>query len=255
MLPPNSGSLIGPIWKLVVAAILVIALSISAVPVVAQQATTASDEAPTAAVIVSALNLRAGPGLEYAKFALVRAGDHLTIIGQVNDCAWLNVAVPSGKEGWVSGNPRYVSLGTRCSAIAAIDLAKVTPYPLPTDAPTSPTNSPAATSVPPTPSPSPTPTPQTEVENNNVLGLTAPEGKGCIAIGNWVGPDLWVSGSHKETNEIVEVKIPSNEVVNVCLTPGRWGITISPIANFWKDMVFDIEIEAGVVIDFPLVRA
>jgi hypothetical protein len=69
-------------------------------------AATSKDEpapgGPAKAVIVTggSVNVRSGSGTNYGILTTVHQGDRLTVLGQEND--WTQVALSSGKTGWVS---------------------------------------------------------------------------------------------------------------------------------------------------------
>ncbi len=47
-----------------------------------------------------AINIRSGPGLEHSVIAVVKIDQALKILKEEKE--WLNVLIPSGKEGWIS---------------------------------------------------------------------------------------------------------------------------------------------------------
>ena len=75
------------------------------------------DALPTAEVTTNALNIRSGPGTSYDRLGSLGQGDQLVVLGQYNNCDWLNVQTRDEVVGWVSGNERYVTLDTDCSDI------------------------------------------------------------------------------------------------------------------------------------------
>ncbi|MEM7535361.1 MAG: trypsin-like peptidase domain-containing protein [Chloroflexota bacterium] len=79
--------------------------------------TTAGQEGVVATVRVQALNVRAGPGTNYARLDAVTSGTELQVLGQYNSCSWLKIRTPDEIEGWVSGSTSYVRLSTACSQI------------------------------------------------------------------------------------------------------------------------------------------
>lgn len=105
----------------------------------ATQATIPASSAPAAptastpAVVVrtGSLNIRSGPGTNYAVIGAAQQGDSLLVIGQTGGCAWLKVNRPAG-EGWVIGGAEYVTCNTPCSTVPA---AAVPPTPVPTVVP------------------------------------------------------------------------------------------------------------------------
>lgn len=94
---------------------------------VQQQATPAA--APDATVEVAALNLRGGPGTNYAVITVLRQGDVLDVIGQYQGCSWLQVRTGQGAEGWVSGAARFVTLHIACAEVPAATPSAATATP------------------------------------------------------------------------------------------------------------------------------
>ena len=105
--------------------------------------------APVAVIKADALNIRAGPGIEYDGVGQLFAGDEVEIIARNEDADWIQIAKPDGVKGWISAWPEYVGI--------AIDLASVH---VASDIPAAPTSTlaPATEEVPVTPTLSPTPT-------------------------------------------------------------------------------------------------
>ncbi len=71
--------------------------------------------APTAAtplveVIVTGLNIRHGPGLDYPVIGRAQAGDMFTIIGLAPSGDWLQVVLANGDPGWLSAGANYTRL-------------------------------------------------------------------------------------------------------------------------------------------------
>ncbi len=85
---------------------------------------------PRAEVIVTGLNVRQGPGLNYPIIDTVLAGDQLKVTGASPAGDWLQVVVGDVKPGWVSGHPTYV----RLLAVSLAELPIVEP-PLPPSSP------------------------------------------------------------------------------------------------------------------------
>jgi uncharacterized protein YraI len=112
-----------------------------------------------ATVQVEALNLRAGPGKEYAIIGRLTQGDVATVIGQNPGGDWLKVEHKS-KTGWVARE--YVEVPEE---VAMVPVTEVSPVETPTDTPgpvatpTSRTNTP----VPPTDTPKPEPPTNTPI--------------------------------------------------------------------------------------------
>jgi endonuclease YncB( thermonuclease family) len=65
-----------------------------------------SDFQADAVVLASSLNVRAGPGTDYAVVGTVSEGDGLTVNGRNAETTWLVISGPAGARGWASA--RYV---------------------------------------------------------------------------------------------------------------------------------------------------
>lgn len=237
----RSNNLGGRILAAILTALLLCA---AVVPVAAAQEAVPGTESPTATVIVAALNVRAGPGLEFSKTGLVNAGDVLNVDGASPDCRWLSISTSSGQAGWISSNPRYVALDTDCASLATRAAEVATPQ---GSATTLPPAAPVATTA---------PTPTATVTPEPVSDTGVPAGKGCIDIGNYIGPELQFSGSRMkpEPKEYVDVTIPDKTVVRICLSPGTWGVTAAPVSGRWQNLSFDFTIQEGDLLDWPFWR-
>jgi len=77
----------------------------------------AAARTPDAVVVVTSLNVREGPGTEYAVTGHVVKGDELVALGRFKKCDWLKVMAPGGQSGWVSGKPQYVRLNVTCDSL------------------------------------------------------------------------------------------------------------------------------------------
>lgn len=79
--------------------------------VVAETATDVSVTAPTgrysAVVTADFLNVRAGPGANFASVARLAQGQSMNLTGRNADNSWVQMSVPGGASGWVSA--RYVA--------------------------------------------------------------------------------------------------------------------------------------------------
>lgn len=65
---------------------------------------------PQAQVIVSALNIRQGPGPDYPVIGVARSGDLLDVTGINNGGDWLQVVTKDGGYGWISGQMPHARL-------------------------------------------------------------------------------------------------------------------------------------------------
>ncbi|MEZ4616217.1 MAG: SH3 domain-containing protein [Caldilineaceae bacterium] len=76
---------------------------------------------PTAEVVVDALNVRSGPGTNYGRIGGVSRGEQLIVIGEYNNCGWLNVQTRGELVGWVSGSAQYVRFAANCTDIPTVE--------------------------------------------------------------------------------------------------------------------------------------
>ncbi len=72
---------------------------------------------PDGVVLAQTINLRAGPGAEYAVLRQLAANQPLTILGQVAHRDWLEVRLPDGQQGWLSGDAGLVQVNRARSSI------------------------------------------------------------------------------------------------------------------------------------------
>lgn len=77
-------------------------------------------DVPQATVLVDALNVRAGPGIENERRDMVTFGESLPVAGKDHEtCGWLYINF-SNLKGWVSADPQFVQLDRPCSTLAVI---------------------------------------------------------------------------------------------------------------------------------------
>lgn len=84
---------------------------------------------PEAVVTNSLLNVRAGPGTNYARVGQVRQGTKLEIVGRNAEETWIAVVTPEGAEAWIILT--YVSIN-----VSVRDLPLIEAPPAPTPQPT-----------------------------------------------------------------------------------------------------------------------
>ena len=73
---------------------------------------------PNAVVVAATMNVREGPGTQYAQQGTLSRDAELDVTGQSDDCAWLQVrARDQSITGWVSGDARYVDLRQSCESL------------------------------------------------------------------------------------------------------------------------------------------
>jgi hypothetical protein len=149
----------------------------------AAAAPTAAPTAPAEAVVlVAVLNMRSGPGQNYAIVGKLAKGDKVYPVAMVNNCAWLQAGIPSRGSDlvWVAGGPQYVKLSVPCASLMVQDSIPATPTraPAPTAAPV-PTRAPA-----PTVAPASVPRPGT-----GLLSRAGASGSGVLRIKNGTDTD------------------------------------------------------------------
>ena len=168
---------------------------------------------PTATVVTSALNLRAGPGTNYSRLATVKEGDELTVAGQNEDCAWLLVFTPSGQPGWVSGRAQYVSLDGDCATIEEVD-------------------APASTS-------------------GTAGGSSASATQGCYTFRNELGAELNITFTNRDTSWNKTFKVAPNGESQQCFDPGRYTYTLDAPPP-WGSTNGEVTINRGDNFVFPI---
>ncbi len=92
------------LWLIVLLALLIAGMAF-ALDVAAQ-----GEESPQLSVIVEALNVRSGPGVNYAVIDILLQGDQLPVVGHDSPSGWWQVQLEDGRSGWVSGGAAYVQV-------------------------------------------------------------------------------------------------------------------------------------------------
>lgn len=77
-------------------------------------------EIPTTSVTSTTLNVRDGPGINYAKISSLMEDDEVQILGQAYNCGWLKIQTDNNLTGWISS--RYTRFAEPCQVIAEPDL-------------------------------------------------------------------------------------------------------------------------------------
>lgn len=183
---------------------------------------------PVAIVQVKALNVRQGPGTNYPRQGVVKRGDQLKVVGQVNDCTWLQVDLPNGKTGWISGNSRYTRLTAQCQ-----DIPEATPPPLPTPSPT----------TPPANSGSGSGASQGDVQGNS--------SQGCYLFQNQVGVEVTVTFTRQGDSWNRTFKLPKGVEQEECFDPGKYTYTLDAPPP-WDSVNGELKVEAGDRYLFPI---
>lgn len=89
--------------------------------------------AVVAVVQIAKLNVRSGPGTQYAIIGAVNQNDRLPVTGRPRGyCNWFQVQLPSGQLGWIAGPPTYSTLEGNCNDVSVV------PTPTPPPPPTKP---------------------------------------------------------------------------------------------------------------------
>jgi Tol biopolymer transport system component len=96
----------------------------------AQQATP-----PQAEVIVTALNVREGPGVNYRIVDVARQGDQFDVAGTNAAQTWLQIDIGDGNTAWISGWPDYTRV---TGSLAALPVVQPTAMPVAAPATTGP---------------------------------------------------------------------------------------------------------------------
>lgn len=88
----------------------------------------------TAVIDTGALNVRQGPGIQYASATIVYNGQTVTLLGRNENSSWAKIRTISGHEGWV--NVEYIIPNVTISTLPiATSSAAPLPTPLPPVAP------------------------------------------------------------------------------------------------------------------------
>ena len=86
---------------------------------------------PLAEVLVEGLNIRSGPGTNFPVVAKGALGQRFPVSGQTGNCAWLQIVLEDGSEGWISGAAAYSSLNVACSVLPGAAASQAAPTPVP----------------------------------------------------------------------------------------------------------------------------
>ena len=174
---------------------------------------------PIAEVTTNALNIRSGPGTSYERVGGAGQGDQLVVIGQVNNCSWLNVQTRDEIVGWVSGNARYVTLDTDCTEIPEAE------------------------------APAP---PQNNGGSNQRPSPVAPTStKGCYLFQNQLGAELNITFTRKGDGWNTTFKVAEAAEVQQCFDPGNYTYTLDAPPP-WGSTNGELTINAGDNYTFPI---
>ena len=176
---------------------------------------------PTATVVARTLNVRSGPGTNYAVIGSAAKGARFTVVGQFNNCSWLKVVDPKKQEGWVAGTSQYVNIDTPCKQLPVA---------------TPPNNPPAAQ---PTATPTAQPAP------------TKPANLGCYLFQNQLGAEVTVTFTAQNGSGSRTFKLPHNTEQVQCFAPGRYSYTLDAPPP-WDSTNGELTVHAGDRHYFPI---
>ncbi len=92
-----------------------------------------TSELPDGVIDISQLNVRANPGTGAEVLTYLTRNTPVDIIGRYADNSWLQIQLPDGRQGWVSG--RYVRVNIDLLTIPVVNAAFIAPPPTPTNTP------------------------------------------------------------------------------------------------------------------------
>jgi len=84
---------------------------------------------PTKAQTLVNLNLRAGPGINYALVGHIPANSEMTVLGRNQDSSWLVGHDDTGNEGWFSADPDFIEIDRTAVDKMAVVKAAEAPAP------------------------------------------------------------------------------------------------------------------------------
>lgn len=172
----------------------------------------------SASVLVNALNVRTGPGINYGRIGTVRQGATVEIVGQYNNCSWLQINMADGQSGWISGSTQYVSFDVDCEDI------------------------PASTDV------------VRPAETGQAAAPTIPRTnstQGCYLFQNQLGPEVTVTVTGKENGFANTFKIAGGAEQEQCFSPGKYTYTLDAPPP-WGSTNGELEVNAGDRFFFPI---
>lgn len=170
---------------------------------------------PTAQVVVNALNVRSGPGTNYSRIGGVSRGETLVVIGEYNNCSWLNVQTRGELTGWISGSSQYVNFTANCAEIPAVE---------------------------------PPPPPQSTGARS---GGGSVGNQGCYLFQNGIGPELTITYTRRGDGWNVTFKVPPDGEYRQCFPPGDYTYTLDAPPP-WGSTNGEMTVSAGDNFLFPI---
>ncbi len=196
-------------------------------------------QSATATILISRLNMRAGPGTNYGILSVAQQGRTFNIIGQAANCEWLQVEDAVIGAAWIAGTAQYVSFTAPC---ASIPVAASPPASVP------PTSAPASTPTPaaqPTQPPAPGPTAPPPADN------PLPADEGCYLFQNQLGPEITITLTAQDWQWSDTFRLAGSEERPYCLGPGRYTYTIDAPPP-WNEINGELKVTAGERLLFPI---
>jgi serine protease Do len=185
-----------------------------------------AEEGAVVEVLVATLNLRNGPGTDYGRIGAVNDGDVLTVTGQTDACAWLEVLTPDGESGWVSGGEQFVRLDGACTSIPAVE--------------------------PPAP-PSADAGGNTGASSGNTGAASGSASTGCFIFQNYVGDELTITFTRAGGGWNKTFKVADDAEHEECFEPGAYTYTLS--APHFESNNNELVVNAGDYFNFPITVA
>ena len=103
-------------------------------------ATQNSLQTATATIATGALNVRSGPGLDYAVITTVNQGNVVTLLGRNANSSWAYIQTSASAKGWVNASSTYITPSVAISSLDVVTTATPTAVPsTPTPTPKPPT--------------------------------------------------------------------------------------------------------------------
>lgn len=180
----------------------------------------------TATVSIAALNVRSGPGTTYSRISGVKKGDVLLVLGQINNCAWLQIRTAQNLDGWVAGSSRYVTLNVACGVINAVTVPAASTNvtataPVSTTTPATPTLTDGG--LPSWLAPGAEPYMAAELEQKVPLK----NDQSCILFQNFAGGFIYITLTQQDGGHIEEIPMEAKEEKVLCLPGGKYSVTIT----------------------------
>lgn len=76
-----------------------------------------------AEVVAAALNVRQGPGINYAIQTVAKAGDTFEVVGVDSSRSWVQIAMADGSKGWISALPAYTKISGALDTLPVVQVA------------------------------------------------------------------------------------------------------------------------------------